>query len=1089
VVSSDVPQTSSVFEAYDSWNEAVEEEFFPDTAHGGRPTSIHAFGGGFLIRGPRGRFIKGTTSLSLETRRPVYLDMEDDVVARLADRAGAQGDPKEAFTEAVRPTLYLWPERDGCLLDLHIRRLRRWQDSGRAGPPPCLALLAFFSLAAEGMRTDENLRSNNYYSRLAELLGSDLPGQRPAVEKLGRDFRKDSLTLWNALNAWLLEADGARGLPTAYSFDWRSYVGVPISQALLREEERLALRDMFVRYRLRPGQQIAASDMMRLLEDWLPGSDLNEGIKRLFRQSDAKARFADIAAIELEHWDGTVPASVEGVSTPADGLLLAAGIRKLPRPQVQFSLVLPGITRAPVGRYVLVDDASPTAKAALAGCSGSLALVDPPGSGWRRFAAEGSVDFPDLLLSSMQLRADGTERLLTRKPRRLVILERDDEFRIAVEVDRIQLARENVLLAHDSLASAVEELLQTCARDGFRRWRPDQLRGLPLDWQAWTGVELMDVPHVPDTPETQDLARLIPIEWTKIAIGGGLALPGTATWLRGVPPEIRMAAFVDREVVASLVQTDDLEGDRQAEEELLTFDGAAAVGLAEESLTDGDYRVSLRESGVRGKPLASSSFRLRSGDSPRLLTEIEGSIAHRLLRDAPDAALTASISDVYAGASSSNGHPPSTSMESSVDLGALPAALPPLAPLDPESEADADDPVVEAVGTLTGCLLGRGHRYRLDDAGRDVMLRRRRAARRMIPAECMDCGHQKLFPPHLRRASAPARRRDAQPAVAAARSPEPISPARAIPEPPPAAASFNQLLDALTYARAGHWPLFERLAQQVSDEPWFPLEAARLLSALGHIDLVLDLARGRPSAWAARPACLVMAANGAFLAGGRPQALLEAVHRRVDAAGGRLVVEPAASAPDAVLVYGLSGGCLDELAKTVSAEGPAPLVVDHGGAERLARALPALGDVCRALPTFAWPRVASERFDFASNKWTEGSVQGPGAYKFLIQPLRFGAVVDRGSSPLIAADSRLVKWLGAAATNATLLAYEPHSQELLCRLGAQLPGLYERAAVLASGRAPEKRVDGTVAYAAVPAPIAAALHGALTHPLGAVVAA
>jgi hypothetical protein len=174
------------------------------------------------------------------------------------------------------------------------------------------ALLAFFSLAAEGMRTDETFRSNNYYARLVELLGAESLRQRPGIEELSRDFRKDSLTLWNALNAWLLDAGGARGLPTAYSFDWRSFVGVPISQALLREEERLALRDMFVRYRLRPGQQIAASDMVRLLEDWLPGSDFSEGIKRLFRQSDAKARLADIAAIELEHWDGTVPASVEG---------------------------------------------------------------------------------------------------------------------------------------------------------------------------------------------------------------------------------------------------------------------------------------------------------------------------------------------------------------------------------------------------------------------------------------------------------------------------------------------------------------------------------------------------------------------------------------------------------------------------------------------------------------------------------------------------------------------------------------------------------------------------------------------------------
>jgi hypothetical protein len=43
--------------------------------------------------------------------------------------------------------------------------------------------------------------------------------------------------------------------------------------------------------------------------------------------------------------------------------------------------------------------------------------------------------------------------------------------------------------------------------------------------------------------------------------------------------------------------------------------------------------------------------------------------------------------------------------------------------------------------------------------------------------------------------------------------------------------------------------------------------------------------------------------------------------------------------------------------------------------------------------------------------------------------------------------------------------------------------------VLSSGRHPEKRVDGTVAYTAVPAEVAAALHRALTHQLGSLVAA
>jgi hypothetical protein len=127
-----VSESGKAWADYESWNASVEAEFFDGTWAG----------------------------------HPVYLDMEDDVLARIADRAGVKGRPKEAFAQVLRPTLYLWPERDGHLLDLHVRRLRRWKRERGEGAPPCLAVLAFFVLAAEGMRGDENFGSNNYYGRL-----------------------------------------------------------------------------------------------------------------------------------------------------------------------------------------------------------------------------------------------------------------------------------------------------------------------------------------------------------------------------------------------------------------------------------------------------------------------------------------------------------------------------------------------------------------------------------------------------------------------------------------------------------------------------------------------------------------------------------------------------------------------------------------------------------------------------------------------------------------------------------------------------------------------------------------------------------
>src|SRR5690348_1345539 len=112
--------TAQIWARYDAWNASVEAEFFDGSWAG----------------------------------RPVYIDMEDDVVERVARRAGADLPAQEAFDRMIRPTLWLWPETGGCLLDLHVRRLRRWrQGRSAADAPPCLAVLAFFVLAAEGMRT------------------------------------------------------------------------------------------------------------------------------------------------------------------------------------------------------------------------------------------------------------------------------------------------------------------------------------------------------------------------------------------------------------------------------------------------------------------------------------------------------------------------------------------------------------------------------------------------------------------------------------------------------------------------------------------------------------------------------------------------------------------------------------------------------------------------------------------------------------------------------------------------------------------------------------------------------------------------
>jgi hypothetical protein len=600
---------------------------------------------------------------------------------------------------------------------------------------------------------------------------------------------------------------------------------------------------------------------------------------------------------------------------------------------------------------------------------------------------------------------------------------------------------------------------------------------LPTDWEAWTAVELVELPDV--APDEPDLTALIPLEWTKIAFGGGISLPGYSTWLRDAPPEIRVTSLIDTEVQANLTQTMSLAAAPPTEEELASFEGAAVINLDGGSFSDGDYRVSLREAKRQGKALISSGFRLRSGDFPRLSVDLEGELQYSLSSRAPLAALSAQVVDELSP-------PYITGAAIALDVvptlepaGPIPEKLVSAPPIELESETDLEDVPTEArSGVLPNCLMKGGHQFRLPDADRDVMMGKKRPAK--IDARCVNCGFEKWFPPHLRKA----RPKGTKPKAATAIAAEARVVAR--PEITPigegSSPGLDALLNALTYSRGGRWELFERLAQQVGSEPWFALEAARTLSSLGHIDLVTDLSTGRPTHWAVSPTALCMTTKGVVLCGARSTRLLARLQSDVDALGGGLLIENNTGAPSTVRVVEVDEEDLELLVDSLATALNERVRISRGGARAIAAALPSLASVRRALPTITWPAVAFERFDLYANRWVKaGAIDRSGAYKFLTRPLRYGFVGRQdGGGSVIAGDNRLVKWLAAQSEGVSLLAYDSEHGLLTTRLGAQLPGLYERAAVLCTGSAPIRRVDGTVAYQNVPADVAGSLFDRLT---------
>src|ERR1051325_11387195 len=861
-------QLSDIWPKYARWNSAIAEEFFA-----GRWRS-----------------------------RPVYLDLSVETLSRIAHRAGVpEGDPNSEFVGAIKATLSL-PPTDARVFEAHKFMLSVWERTQRTEPPWCIGLLAFFSLVAESMARDERFSAANYYGRLCEVLGvTDEAGKR----KVQRDFRLDTHPLWDAINSWLDDGEHALGRPTAFAFDHRRHVGIPISQALVKEHDRRRLREFFLEYRLSPRQRLPVSEIAKLLEDWLPNSHVSRSLKELWRQPEARDRIAGITQIELEAWDGNLDAPDFGGRHEAP-LLLAANVREHPIPRLELALLVRRFDAVPRGRYELHTTASKAAQVAIRSCGSAVHVRECGLEDWLEIAESADISMPDLLLTSVEFHsADNQAFSLDRKVRRLIVLKREAAYRLFIEAPRAELGETLIILAHRSLAEELAAFLGSVARQGYRQARGSALPGLPEDWVAFRDVVITGISESP----IHDLNALTPLATTQISLAGGLALPARSTWHSAHPPEARIVALDEPDVRLVLVSTQLLGSDLRPgdEVELGTISGSGVVDLArlDVPLSDGDYRLVIeRESQEEGaeRVLTSVGFRLRSATHPR--PEVAGRVAklEHSFRKPELATLSAGL----ASESSTSASVAGAVVRRPADAAPTPmrqeGELPPERPTashstDPEAEAMAPERVTRAESETPPCLAGT-HYIWLPT----IAPNRRPPAQ--VSGHCKHCGLEKWF---FRRSS---QRHGSVPnstnnhSLQLGRTKLPF--ARPLPPIEHRSIGWDDLVDSLSYARSGTWQSFVGLATQLDDSPWFSVEAARLLSALGHLDIALEERTMRPETWSMSPTTLAVLDSGdAVLCGARSRRLLARLQDDANSIGGAVEVKSTTFGPSVIRIRGL----------------------------------------------------------------------------------------------------------------------------------------------------------------------------------------
>lgn len=952
--------------------------------------------------------------------RPLYLVLDNLRRRELAGMLSLEeARVEDAICSAVGRTLH--PSGDPYWR--HENDLTKWDSAGRKEPPPCTALLFALSHAAELMHSDGEVSHTNYYQRLSEVTGID----RDRLSAYGRE----TLKFWNAFSGWLAETDYAHGRPTARQIGALKYVSLPISQAIVRAEDRDCFHDLFEKYGFTSADEVGLEEMAQYISSWVHGSSASKRIKAAWSRHELRDHVSEVALAELEEWtslDGGVTPGV-GISPSGTRLSLVANI--VPSfPKRRLSI---GLGRKWEGEEEVSLVSHPEGRA--------FSLANVLYGAFATLSPEAGL-MPGALVGGISLSSPDGGHLHSWRPRMVIPLGRSGSGTFWVEVTRASLGSEHMVLARDTakIRGAVETVLADAAAPGYTLARPEQVPGIPGGWVLYQGVRLTRA--LDDPPD--DAADLSPLGGAADVRpeGGMLLAPGI--WHGRAPPLVRLETAGAKGRL-EILRREDEGGPPLASSEAQS--GLALIDLGQLPLEGIDALIARGKVGKqreRALPLL-----LRTAESPQPLDRLGRDTFVWAALDSAIQASTAGVGTVCEGLYSSV-----------TDTG-----------LVPESElarhpAIGQQVVAEAGGgyerePVTQLADTAAKRTRVEDATAAASLSCGERGFHWFIVETVPAGSPPSTPvamtckhckhSTLRRAKEKRHRRTTPlPAV-----PPPLPPEGAI-QGQVSRVDMDLLLDALCFLGSGTASRLEGLVATSVEEPWEALSIAEDFSALGHLELRRQPGSGRLLAWSVPSPMVAMTADGqGYMAGFRNERLIADASSRLAAAGGRLEAEDIPGQPRRLRIQGLStSGVASALSGLVDLHGQ-PVKVIEAPAEALASAcLGIRGAWSLARPATLGKPGDLEAFDPRRNKWTRAEVEGAGAGAFRTRSAGMVYFHRRVSGQVVQAPHFLVKLMSARDQGLRLHGYDPASRHFTSAIGCEPLGLLERALCAASGKLP-----------------------------------
>lgn len=981
-----------------------------------------------------------------EDSQPVYLDVDEGLLARVAKQVGidgASGEIERTFFADIRSTLNIDVayRSDGPVFARHRERAEQWwrrrrrPDADLTEAPPVIALLAAFSRAAEHMVRDESFSSTAYLPRLINLLDV----KEADVGRMQDSFRRESEFLWGLLNQWIDDAGGAFGLPTAMSIGPR-YVGIPMSQALLRESDRQQLERFFEEAHLEPGLVLGTEDMEEHLSDWLASGQAPGSIKRLWGLKDAKRTLVDSVCQLLTAWTGPSleRRSGEGASGAPSALsanqaILTARIRRPlvgdTRLSIGFAVRQSGASRQSTSEWI-VESAQ--------GAENAVVELEPLTDGLLGLTSGGIESDESLLTGTLKIRSRASGAVADRKSMPLCVFVRSEEAGLFLEVQSARRDAEHLVLVNGAARSPsgkprfdLDPLLSEIARPGFIKH--ESLSGLPEGWILYQAV-IIERSHSSDS---KALACLRPAASTAVVIEGGLRLPGRQErWMEGSEIQVRASSESADLLELELVRLDG--GGEDSVGQWRFEDPEAALSLEPSELPHGRYRVGLKAHRGKAVSQAVRSLIVATSDDPRPRAAQAEVVLYRPAIQGFPGELSGQLTEEVASHASGVVFPESDRSGASRDEvdGAIGS---PWWKAPPESRSSIR---LAEPAAPDSCVFTGAH-YEVITSPDGSRLDR---------GECRMCGRVRMY-----RKRAPARRVSDKvsttvPQVASAPPLARLRP-RNMPSP-------DVVLEALTWMQTGSVSEFAGVVRQLEDSALSVHEALIELECTGQVDVARDPNSLRVTHWqiATRQLAQTSADDWAVV-GAWGRSARQRLEDNVVDLGGHVVRETGTWFSP-MLVRGLPESDINLLADDMGAQ----VAPDAGRA--LLKSLRPLSEVCQDLGRFTAQGIVDlEWFVPHESTWRPVQLMSQaGAFRsasgfvtsyFLRQPKDIG---DGTAARVTAAVAK-----HAASMPRPLLGYDAGSQRLLVPLGAELPGLYGRAMSLMSGTPPARvTFEGTV---------------------------